>query len=58
MQLQRNLYIGGTRKKAGWEIFNIASGDNIDHVGNALNMICFSDIIFQSIHSSTHIEKF
>ncbi|TVQ97082.1 MAG: methyltransferase domain-containing protein [Desulfovibrionales bacterium] len=58
MQHERNLHIGGTQQKAGWEIFNIAAGDNVDHVGNAMNMSRFADHTFHSIYASHILEHF
>ena len=54
----RKLHIGGKIKKNGWEIFNIFDGENVDHVGNAIDMSRFKNETFDEIYSSHILEHF
>lgn len=54
----RKLHIGGTKKKAGWEIFNIVKNDYVDHVGNANDLSCFADNTFSALYASHVLEHF
>ncbi|CCE25358.1 MULTISPECIES: class I SAM-dependent methyltransferase [Methylotuvimicrobium] len=52
------LHIGGTKRKAGWEIFNIVKTDHVDHVGNANDLSRFADNTFSAIYASHILEHF
>lgn len=54
----RKLHIGCEKPNPEWEIFNILPGENIDHVGDALNMSRFDDKTFDEIYASHILEHF
>ena len=53
---QRCLHIGGTKRKAGWEIFNIQDGAHVDHVGDARDLSRFADSTFCELYASHILE--
>lgn len=54
----RKLHIGGTKKKQGWEIFNIVKAGHVDHVGNANDLSRFADNTFSALYASHVLEHF
>ncbi len=54
--MTRQLNIGGTEKKDGWETFDIKEG--ADHVGNAKDLSRFDDGIFDVLYASHVLEHF
>jgi predicted SAM-dependent methyltransferase len=54
----RHLHIGGTKKKAGWEILNIVPGAHVDHVGDARDLSLFPDNTFTELYASHILEHF
>lgn len=54
----RRLHIGGTKRMRGWEIFNIAPGEGVDHVGNAKDLSRFPDRTFSELYASHVLEHF
>ncbi|AGA31831.1 TPR domain protein, putative component of TonB system [Thioalkalivibrio nitratireducens DSM 14787] len=54
----RRLQIGGTRPAPGWEIFNIAPAEGVDHVGNAKDLSRFPDRTFTELYASHVLEHF
>lgn len=57
-QEYRCLHIGGTKRKEGWEIFNIVAGDHVDHVGDARDLSCFAINTFNELYASHILEHF
>ncbi len=55
---QRRLHIGGTKRKAGWEVFNIQDGAHVDHVGDARDLSRFADGTFSELYASHLLEHF
>lgn len=56
--MERKLHIGGRIAAEGWELFNIAPADNVDHVGNASDLSRFEDNTFKQIYASHVLEHF
>jgi len=54
----RKLHIGGKIPHSDWEIFNAIPGTDVDHVGNAKDLSCFSDKTFAEIYASHVLEHF
>jgi predicted SAM-dependent methyltransferase len=50
------LHIGGKDAKAGWEIFNIAAGPGVDHVGDCGDLSRFADGSVGDIYASHVLE--
>ena len=56
--MPRKLHIGGIQPHPDWEILNIQSGPNVDHVGDAGDMSQFENETFDEIYSSHVVEHF
>jgi len=56
MTTERRLNIGGIEKKKSWEIFNINTSDNTDHVGDAKDLSRFKNNSFIEIYASHVLE--
>jgi len=56
--MARKLHIGGEHPHPDWEIFNIQSGENVDHVGDAQDLSRFDDKMFDEIYASHILEHF
>ncbi len=54
----RKLHIGGKIPHSDWEIFNAIPDTDVDHVGNAKDLSCFSDETFAEIYASHVLEHF
>lgn len=54
----RKLLIGGEEKAEGWEILNILPGKHVDHIGDAKDLSCFADGVFNEIYASHVLEHF
>lgn len=52
----RRLHIGGVEQCNGWEIFNVAPGPNVDHVGRADDLSRFADGTFAELYASHILE--
>jgi predicted SAM-dependent methyltransferase len=50
------LHIGGLQRRAGWQIFNIQAGENVDHVGDARDLSRFADASFDMVYASHTFE--
>jgi predicted SAM-dependent methyltransferase len=50
------LHIGGTEARPGWEIFNIAAGAGVEHVGDCSDLSRFADGSVQEIYASHVLE--
>jgi predicted SAM-dependent methyltransferase len=46
------LHIGGTEKRAGWEILNAQPGPHVDHVGDCVDLSRFADESFDEVYAS------
>jgi predicted SAM-dependent methyltransferase len=46
------LNIGGTEPRAGWKIFNVQPGPNVDFVGNCTDLCQFSDNSVAEVYAS------
>jgi predicted SAM-dependent methyltransferase len=53
---ERKLHIGGVQPKEGWEIFNIAAGEHVDHTGDASDCSRFDNNTFTTIYASHILE--
>lgn len=56
--MERRLHIGGKQAKAGWEIFNVTPGADVDHVGDAIDLSRFPEGSFTEIYASHVLEHF
>lgn len=56
--MDRKLHIGGTVRRAGWEVVNAVPGPHVDHLGNANDLSQFPDEIFSDIYASHVLEHF
>lgn len=56
--MTRRLHIGGTVRKAGWEVLNALPGNHVDHLGNAKDLSRFQDGTFVEIYGSHVLEHF
>jgi len=56
--MKRKLHIGGKFRAEGWEVFNAAEADYVDHVGNARDLSRFADETFAEIYASHVLEHF
>ena len=54
----RQLHIGGTTVKQGWEILNAIDNEGVDHVGNAMDLSRFESDTFDRIYGSHVLEHF
>ncbi|MCF2971746.1 methyltransferase domain-containing protein [Synechococcus sp. Nb3U1] len=52
------LHIGGKEPHPDWKIFNIQSGENVDYVGNAIDLSQFPDNTLEAIYTSHTLEHF
>jgi predicted SAM-dependent methyltransferase len=56
--MARQLHIGGTVRKEGWEVLNALPGEHVDHLGNAIDLSRFNDGTFDCIYASHVLEHF
>ena len=54
----RRLHVGGTKRRKGWEVLNIAPGSHVDHVGDARDLSAFADHTFAELYASHILEHF
>lgn len=50
------LHIGGTSRRAGWQVLNIQHGPHVDHVGDARDLSRFTDRSFDMVYASHTFE--
>ena len=55
---ERRLHIGGKIAREGWEIFDIVPRDNVDHIGNAIDLSQFEENTFTELYASHALEHF
>jgi predicted SAM-dependent methyltransferase len=53
---ERSLHLGGTQVADGWEIFNSAQHDYVDHVGDAVDLSRFPTATFTRLYASHILE--
>jgi predicted SAM-dependent methyltransferase len=46
------LHIGGTVRKAGWQVLNAQPGDHVDHLGDLRDLSRFADASFDMVYAS------
>ena len=56
--MTRKLHIGGKQSHPDWEIFNIQTEPNVDHVGDASDLSRFTDQTFDELYASHVLEHF
>ncbi len=54
----RKLHIGGKTQKKGWEILDAIPAEQVDHVGDALDLSQFPDQTFSELYASHVLEHF
>lgn len=55
---ERRLHLGGTKRKDGWEVFNVQAGDHVDHIGDALDLTRFANDTFCELYAAHILEHF
>lgn len=50
------LHIGGSERKAGWQVLDVVPGDHVDHTGDVRDLSRFGDASFDMVYASHVIE--